>query len=84
MEIVDDEEFAGVLDELGQTKKGKALLEGILLERTDLHYQENTVSADFTSKILERLGETWNPITNDYLNRYFTVLQEYQMFEEGD
>ncbi len=84
VEIVDDEEFAGVLDELGQTKKGKALLEGILLERTDLHYQENTVSADFTSKILERLGETWNPITNDYLNRYFTVLQEYQMFEEGD
>ncbi|MDO4295092.1 MAG: amino acid adenylation domain-containing protein [bacterium] len=84
VDIMEDEAFAQLLEELGKTKQGKALLEGILLEHSDVHDSENSVTADRTEQVLTHLGEQWGAITNDYLNRYVTVLEEYQIFgEEG-
>lgn len=82
IEIMEDEDFAQLLEQLGKTKKGKALLEGILLEHSDVHDRDNSVTADRTVQILTQLGETWGDITDEYLNRYVTVLEEYQIFGE--
>ncbi len=83
IEILPDGEFQDFLSQVEQTRKGKSVLEGLLLEREEKEMQENSISEIFTEEMLKKLGEHWNPVTDHYLRQYFKILEEYRMFEES-
>ena len=71
------------MSQVEQTRKGKSVLEGLLLEREEKEMQENSISEIFTEEMLKKIGEHWNPVTDHYLRQYFKILEEYRMFEES-
>lgn len=83
VEPAEDRDFAALVERQAKTREGKALLEGLLLERGDLRYRENPVDASLTAGTLRAMGVGWNPITRDYLDRCLGVLEDYFMFEES-
>lgn len=84
VEQVSDEEFDRCVKTMGQSREGKRILEGILLENADLRYTDNKVTQEFTENMLTRLNLKWKPVTDSYLTKYFTALEELQMFEREE
>lgn len=82
-EVVEDEEFQSYIEELGTSRKGLELLEGILIEKPDLAYENTIVTQEFTKNILQKMGLSWHMITEGYLEKYFRALDEFGVFEEG-
>ena len=83
MEVMEDEEFAGFVQELGKNPDSRELLEGILVERPDLNYSWTEVNAALTEQALHHLGLRWRPMTDVYLQKYMEALNDLGMFEEG-
>ena len=74
-------QFEERLRELGKTKEGRNLTEGILLERPSMDYRDTAVSGELTASILEAVGERWQPVTEDYLEKYIAALDDLLIFE---
>lgn len=83
-EIVSEEEFSKRVDELGKSKRGKKILEGILLEKPNVEYKDAVVYNEYTVDLLGKMGYTWNRVTDDYLNQYFSILDMFQMYDEEE
>ena len=58
-------------------------LEGILIEKPDLAYENTIVTQEFTKNILQKMGLSWHMIPEGYLEKYFRALDEFGAFEEG-
>lgn len=80
VKVMDDGAFEEYVQTLKQTDAGKKLLEGILTDRPDLHYRMVPVSDRLTQELLDALGERWPPISDEYLQQYFTALRDMGMF----
>lgn len=80
--VLPDEEFEALTGELEKTRAGRKLLEGILIELPDFRFRNTGISAEFTQNMLGKLGAVWTPFTDRYLEGYFRVLEELQIFEE--
>ncbi|MCR5251289.1 MAG: amino acid adenylation domain-containing protein [Lachnospiraceae bacterium] len=81
-DIVSDEIFEEKVEELMKEESGRKLVEGILVERPDMSYRDTTVVNQNTQALLGRIGLFWNPVTDDYLNKYLKALVEMQITEE--
>lgn len=83
VEVVSDDEFEKLIQELIKDKAGRKLAEGILAERPDIDYRFTDVSQQFTSTLIDKLDLKWGKITDEYLDNYLRVLDEFGMFEGG-
>lgn len=83
-QVVSEEEFSKRIEELGKSKRGKKILEGILLEKPNVEYADAVVRNDYTVRLLEHMGYTWKQVTDEYLNQYFTILDMFQMYDEEE
>ncbi len=81
VEAESDSRFEERLAELGQTREGRTLTEGILLERPNMEYRDTAVSEELTAAVLAALGEKWQPVTEAYLEKYIAALDDLLMFE---
>jgi len=79
--IMPDNEFEAEIEKLRATKDGLKLLEGILLERPDENFRDTPISAVFTARLLDAMGQYWNDVTEVYLDRYFRALEGLNMFD---
>ena len=82
VKIVSDEAFEQTVKALAETEDGRMTLEGIFVDRPDLHYAQNEISDDFTQKIIRSLGLSWNDISDAYLEKYFYALETLGAFDE--
>ena len=81
VEAESDSRFEERLTELGQTREGRTLTEGILLERPNMAYRDTAVSEELTAAVLAAMGEKWQPVTEAYLEKYIAALDDLFMFE---
>ena len=62
------------------TDDGKTLVEGLLIERPDGEFRYYPVTQESTKQMLEQLDEQWTPLSDRYLEKYLTALNELDMF----
>ena len=79
-----DGAFERETDRLAETPRGRALLEGLLVEKPDLRVKTTPVSPALTVACLTRLGLRWTPVTEEYLLKYFRALEGLGAFEEEE
>ena len=79
--VESDGDFRQRVEALRATREGRALVEGILLERPNMEYQDTAVSEELTAQVLAALGEQWRPVTGAYLERYISALDEMLLFD---
>ena len=82
--VLPEEQFRAESEALRETKAGRRLLEGILVEKPDFRYRDTAVTADLTSGILKLMGLKWTPITQDYIEKYFRALEGLNMFDQEE
>lgn len=80
IEFTDSAKFEALVDAL--SKKGSRDVEGLLLERPDIHLRETPASFGFTLAALRSLNFSWGAITSGYLNRYFSALEGMGFFSK--
>ncbi len=80
VDVMTDEEFETLLQSLQQSKEGRKLAEGLLIERPDGRYQEIPAIQERTGRLLDAFGEKWTPATEEYLSRYLNALAGMDMF----
>lgn len=73
-EVLADERFAALLQELKQTDKGRAQIEGLFTKSSTGTYREIPVRQQYTNQYLRELSEGWSKITEDYINKYLSAL----------
>ncbi len=80
IEVVTDEEFDASLQALKRSDEGRALAEGLLVERPDSRYREIPVTQEMTQRLLGLFGESWTPATEEYLGQYLNALEGMALF----
>ncbi len=80
IEVLEDGVFEECVQSAKQTEEGKKIVEGILMERPDLHYCMTLVDNALTEEVLTALADNWEPVTPEYLKQYFTILNDMDMF----
>lgn len=78
--ILPDVEFDAKLNHMKHTDDGKTLVEGLLIERPDGEFRYYPVTQESTKQMLEQLDEQWTPLSDRYLEKYLTALNELDMF----
>lgn len=78
--IMADPEFDSYVQTLKQTDDGKKMVEGILIERPDLNYRMTETDNRITQEAITMCQEPWTSITDDYLDSYFSILNDMGMF----
>lgn len=74
IEVLKEEAFEHRLRILKQTREGRSLVEGLLTESPDGACAYIPVSQRITNELLETLGESWRPVTQEYLEKYLSAL----------
>ena len=49
-----------------------------------MEYKDAVVYNEYTVDLLGKMGYTWNRVTDDYLNQYFSILDMFQMYDEEE
>lgn len=78
--VISEEAFETLLSDCLETEEGREAAEGLLTERPDRRYRYLPVTQEKTEGILKGLGESWRPVTEEYLNRYLSALGGMDLF----
>lgn len=78
--LVSDEEFGAMLRAMKKSREGADSVEGLLTDINPGEYWDIPILQSWTNHMLELLGECWQPLTEEYLNRYLLALDGMDMF----
>ena len=77
---VDDAAFEEMLRDYRKTEEGKKIIEGLLMERPDIHWKMTDTDNSLTLEVLHQCHQEWTPASEAYLKQYFSILRDMEMF----
>lgn len=80
VEIISDEEFARLIQDLKASGEKSGSVEILSIERGNDAYSDIPFSRAYTVERLHALGRSWKEITDEYLEKYLTALAGMDMF----
>lgn len=81
IKVVSDEEFEELLNKYKHDPDRREDIEGLLTEKPNSNYRDVTLTQSDTARVLKLLGKQWAPITEEYLRKYISALDQLNMFE---
>ena len=72
--VLPDEKFDELLQKMKRTEEGRSQIEGLFTKESAGAYREIPVKQEYTNRCLEKLGEGWSRITEDYIDKYLSAL----------
>lgn len=78
--VLPDAEFAEFLQQLKRTEEGKEQAEGLFTRGLERDCYDIFVDQTLTGQYIEQLSEGWSPVTEAYLDRYLSALDDIVLF----
>lgn len=82
VEILEDEAFDALFQQLKKTTEGRKQIEGLLTERQTALAEQVPIVQSVTNETLKKLGAQWPSQTQNYLNNYLLALDTLDLFED--